>query len=148
MNLAFRNLLRGQLLMLPSGQEVARAMGLPKDQILTGDRIFIGTADSGDGGPVPAENREGVKNLNSDLGGVFDDACPLWLYCLAESRHRFYTKGEAKLTGVGGQIVAETFLALMQMDLKSVMHAPASWLPLTGTKTFTLADLLSYALKG
>jgi hypothetical protein len=148
MNLAFRNLLRGQLLLLPSGQAVAKAMGLPPAEILSGDRIFIGAADSGDGGgkPVPPEDGPDVKNLKRDFGGAFNDACPLWLYCLAESRHRFYTKGEAKLTGVGGRIVAETFTALMHMDRNSVMHAPPDWLAITKSKSFTLADLLNTSL--
>ena len=155
MNLAFRNLLRGQLLLLPSGQDVARAMEIPESDILTGDQIFIGTADSGDPTttpptPPPDEMRDGVKNLKDDFGGAFNDACPLWVYILAEARHRFYTKGmnrqDARLTGVGGRIVAETFLALMSMDKGSVMHAPVTWKPISGTTSFTLADLLNKAL--
>lgn len=145
MNLAFRNLLRGQILLLPSGQDVAHRMGLKEKQILRADRIFIGTADSGDGVTVPPENRKGIKNLKAHFDQAFENDCPLWVYILAEARHRFYEKGSARLTGVGGRIVAETFVGLMKLDQTSLLHAPAAWKPISGD-SFRLADLLNRAL--
>ena len=43
---------------------------------------------------------------------------PLWFYCLQEAHER----GDGKLTGVGGTIVASVFARLLKLDRESVLH--------------------------
>jgi hypothetical protein len=78
--LAQRNLMRGWRMRLPSGQVVARAMGIKP---LTDDKIIIGKF-TGDQADVRGDI------LHFDTPGTFDpDAfkgnCPLWTYILAET---------------------------------------------------------------
>ncbi len=135
-SLAYRNLLRGQLLKLPSGQAVATAMGVP---ILPDDQIIIGAAtDKTD------QLAEGAIPITKIPG--FAGKCPLWVYVLAEARKNFYNNNEARLGPVGGRIVAETFLKLMALDPGSIVSNTA-WKPKLGKGgRFTLSDLLLHAL--
>src|SRR5207244_9061158 len=61
--LAVRNLLRGTALGLPTGQDVAQAMGIPAKFILTKDQI----------------------DLNGDLRTKFASTTPLWYYILKDA---------------------------------------------------------------
>lgn len=142
-SLAFRNLRRGQLELLPTGQETADCMGLPK---LENKDIWMGTAQNNDDGTARAEDVE-ATNIKDVAGGAFIDKCPLFVYILAEARHNFFSHGEARLGHVGGTIVAETFVALLQRDQNSFVH-DANWKPTLGKTAgdFTLADLLNFAL--
>jgi hypothetical protein len=109
-SLAFRNLKRGQALSLPSGQAVAKRMGL---QPLSGKKL---------GAPEPT---------------------PLWFYVLKESE----LKGGQKLGPVGGQIVAEVLLGLLQGDSNSFVNVDPDWRPTLGKAgKFTLSDLIRFAL--
>jgi hypothetical protein len=146
-NLAMRNLMRGQVSGLPSGQDVARAMGL---DVIPDKDLRVGKA-SVDG---LAENRSIV-----DYGDSFRDQAPLWFYVLAEAQHDWCTRvsgmsGDAsaknvapnRLGPVGGRLVAETFIALMDLDPASVLHAPADWRPTYGVGSrFGMVDLLRVA---
>lgn len=132
-SLAQRNLLRGWRMRLPSGQAVARAMGI---EPLTDDKIIIGKF-TGD----PADVRGDI--LHFDKPGTFDpDAfkgnCPLWTYILAETGEVTVTvktkQGDKaiktrRLGPVGGRIVAETFIGLLLADGHSYFNQDPLWTP-------------------
>jgi hypothetical protein len=60
---------------------------------------------------------------------------PLWFYILREADVR---AGGNRLGPVGGRIVAEVLIGLLDLDPGSVRHAPASWQP-----SASLVDILS-----
>ncbi|MCU1626303.1 MAG: heme peroxidase [Pseudonocardia sp.] len=116
--LAQRNLLRGKRLGLPSGQDVAAAMRTRVPTMpapLTNDRLGL------------ADPRWGGK-------------APLWFYCLREAE----LDGGRRLGPVGGRIVAEVILGLMQIDLGSYWNSPAGFTPVGGP-SFRMGDLLRLA---
>lgn len=107
-NLALRNLLRGQQLGLPSGQDVARALGmtpLPDDQILIG----AATGDPTDRRPI------------TEISPNFAGSTPLWVYVLAEAAQL----PSGRLGPVGGRLVAETVIGLLASDPSSILHRSA-----------------------
>jgi len=118
-NLAKRNLLRSQQLGLPSGQAVARAMGITP---LRDDQILVGKA-TGD-----ATEASAITSVSPTFAGN----APLWAYILAEATANAYPVSGGKITGgqrapyrlgpVGGRIVAETFVGLLQSDKNSVLN--------------------------
>ncbi|MEM8534854.1 MAG: peroxidase family protein [Chloroflexota bacterium] len=117
-SLAVLNLLRGNSFALPWGQRVASAMGVP---VLTDEEIGL-----------------------SDLGFPPGRA-PLWFYILKEAEVQ--NEG-THLGAVGGRIVAEVLLGLLQGDFKSYLSHDPLWkpfLPRTDHETFTMADLLIFA---
>jgi hypothetical protein len=150
--LALRNLERGWRLRLPSGQDVARAMGLiplTDAQIVIGK--FIGAA-AGDGDvPVPA------GSFATFAGGAFADNCPLWAYCLAETVEIDVvvktldgpqTIKTRQLGPVGGRIVAETFVGLLLADSSSYVSLNPLWTPAyMQNGVFGLRELIAAALK-
>jgi len=126
-SLAVRNLLRGQAFRLPSGQAIAVEMDFPP---LTGDNL------------LPAEVPANVK-----------DACregaPLWYYILREAQ--IQRAGE-KLGQVGGHLVAEVIIGLIQKDPTSFIGANPNWRPELPRANagkppfnFDMADLLTFA---
>lgn len=125
LSLASLNLQRGKALRLPSGQAVARSMGL-----------------------APISNEEmglcAVGKPCFDWGYVWqedDDEAPLFLYVLEEAR--IQGDGE-KLGAVGGRIVAEVIIGLLRADPSSILnHDFVS--PLTGTSNYTMADMIHHA---
>lgn len=139
-NLAARNLLRSQRLGLPSGEAVARFMGL---QPLTPDQILIGKAIKN-----PSEEDKPMK-ISDIAGGRFNGKTPLWVYILAESARNFHLHGEAKLGDVGGQIVAEVFIGLLAGDPTSYLNVNPFWVPtVANPDNFGLAEFVSYAISG
>jgi heme peroxidase len=145
-SLAFRNLLRGRTLLLPSGQDVAQAMGV---QPLTDAQILIGAAEN----DAPSE-QDGARTI-TDVSPHFAGKCPLWTYVLAEARRSLFhppanqALHKTQLGPVGGRIVAEVFLGLLMKDSTSFVHAPSPWAPDLGQgRNFSLADLLTIALEG
>ena len=106
--LPFRNLLRGFFYGLPSGQDVARAMG--ETVIPAGDAL----PDSVDIASVSAGFTQGT---------------PLWYYCLREAE----LGGGLKLGRVGARLVADPFLGVLAADKDGLLHdnSPTSkrWLP-------------------
>ncbi|CAB4617600.1 unannotated protein [freshwater metagenome] len=118
-NLATRNLLRGQQIGLPSGQDVARAMGLTP---LRDDQILVGKA-SGDAADAVA-----ITSVSSAFAGK----APLWSYVLAESVASAYPISGGTITGpqkaplrlgpVGGRIVTETIAGLLASDPTSIVN--------------------------
>jgi hypothetical protein len=122
-SLAVRNLLRGKRLGLPSGQDVARAMGI---EPLSENKMF-------DEGTLPEEVRK-------DLAG----RAPLWYYILREADK---VAGGEKLGPVGGRIVAEVLVGLLVGDSLSYINVEPNWKPSLGEKeSFTLSDLINFAI--
>ena len=116
-SLAYRDLMRGQALDLPSGEAVSRAMDI---EPLSKDELGL-----------------------SKLG--WHGETPLWYYILKEAEVR---AGGERLGDVGGRIVAEVLLGLIDGDSTSYRWAETEWRPtLPGTQEgqFTVADLLRFA---
>ncbi|MFL1485949.1 peroxidase family protein [Marinobacter sp. LN3S78] len=123
-NLAERNLKRGVSLGLPSGQDVAREMGLTP---LTGDQIA-----SGPDGQVARD--QGLH-----------EATPLWYYLLKEAE---VTHNGERLGPVGATIISEVFVGLVHGDHQSYLWQEGKdWKPFLPSKEpgrFTMADLLTF----
>ena len=83
--LAIRNLLRGYILHMPTGQAVARVMGAP---VLSGQTLL---------NSLPASQRTALS------AGGFADRTPLWFYILAEAGSHLGSNG-ARLGPVGSRI--------------------------------------------
>ena len=145
-SLAERNLLRGWRMRLPSGQDVARAMGVPA---LHDTEIMIGKF-SGD----PHDIRGNIVGV---AGEAFAGNCPLWTYVLAEtieSEIMFETSdgpqtiSTRRLGPVGGRIVAETFVGIMLQDSSSWLTLDPLWRPtlVPDGHPFGLRELIAAAL--
>jgi len=142
-SLAQRNLERGWRLGLPSGQSVARAMGITP---LEDEEILIGQAVDK---PVKP-----LGNMTTQPK-VFAKNCPLWTYILAEAMHmkegvkapveEEVNINTPRLGPVGGRIVTEVFLGLMFGDRHSLLSIEPEWKPGTGAQ-YALKNLVGYAL--
>ena len=118
-SLAQRNLLRHITWSLPSGQDIARAMGIR---------------------PLEASQLGEVAAFR--VG--FERSTPLWYYILKEAE----LAGGTLLAGVGARLVAEVFIGLLQMDPSSYMAQNPIWRPTLPSRTrgtFTMVDLLTFA---
>ena len=149
--LALRNLERGQIFELPSGQDVARAFDVAP---IPDERLVIGKA-TGD----PADSLTPIASIHD---GAFAEKCPLWTYVLAEAHQTSWDKfaGTAdkasipiQLGPVGGRIIAEVFAALLKGDPTSYLNAPTQFSPREelvhhsdGDSVFGLVELLNAAL--
>jgi Animal haem peroxidase len=121
-SLPFRNLKRGVMLGLPSGQDVAKAMEITA---LTPAEIATGT----DGAVAATQG--------------FDKNTPLWYYILKEAQMK---SGGLRLGPVGARIVAEVFIGLVAGDVTSYLSDP-TWKPTLPAKTpgtFLMSDLLRF----
>ena len=120
-SLAIRNLQRHTTWELPSGQRLASVMGT--DQL----------------------SRRDLDDL-SGLGANLDTSTPLWFYVLREAE---LMADGLHLGPVGGRIVAEVFLGLLQLDDTSYMNADSNWtptLPVSDSSAgFRMTDLLTIA---
>ena len=118
-DLAKRNLLRSSQLGLPTGQDVARALGV---RVLRDDEILIGKVTG------VATEATAITKLAPSLAGK----TPLWAYILAESTASAYRVVDGAIVGqqrapfrlgpVGSQIVAETFVGLLASDPNSIIN--------------------------
>ncbi|HEX5857240.1 MAG TPA: heme peroxidase family protein [Microbacterium sp.] len=116
-SLIARNLTRGARLLLPSGQNVARHMGM-----------------------------EVLSDADLELPG--GGAAPLWYYILREASVQ--AAGQ-HLGEVGGRIVAEVFLGLMEKDPSSYLRNEPTWKPFLDSRVlddFTVPDLIKIAGHG
>jgi hypothetical protein len=124
-SLPFRNLKRGVLLGLPSGQDVAKAMKIQNPL-------------------TPAEIAKGTDGAVAKKHGLHEHT-PLWYYILKEAEQR---GGSKKLGPVGATIVAEVFVGLVHGDHQSYLWLKGKdWKPTLPSKTpgdFTMADLLRF----
>jgi Animal haem peroxidase len=142
-SLAERNLLRGLRLGLPSGQNVARAMGI---EPLPDKDILIGKA---------TDDPEEPLGKITKISPVFKGNCPLWTYILAEAMHHKTSVkipvqedisiNTPRLGPVGGRIVAEVFLGLLAGDNSSFLNFDPKWHPPAGPD-YQLKDFVRYAL--
>jgi len=129
-NLARRNLLRGYLLSLPTGQGVAGEMGVAP---LSGDELRQG-------------NGAAVNQVLEENGLL--ERTPLWFYVLkeAEVRSNGNTLGE-----LGSRIVCETIIGQLLHDPESYLNAQSGWDPSEGVKlpggdpVVTIADFIRFA---
>jgi hypothetical protein len=124
-SLAERNLRRGKALGLPSGQAVANAMSLPGAMVLTDAELDFGP-----------------------LAPKFVGNAPLWYYILKEAE----VKSQGKRLGpVGGRIVAEVLIGLLDGDPASYLSMSPNWQPKKGEfgapadGTYNMPHLVSFA---
>jgi len=125
-SLARRNLLRSMQLGLPSGQDVARAMGVKP---LRDDQILIGKAVE------PEAGQEAESQPITGIARSFAGKAPLWTYILAEATAGAFNIRDGHIVGrqiapmrlgrVGGRIVAEIFVGLMLVDRSSILYTPS-----------------------
>jgi hypothetical protein len=137
-SLATRNLLRGQAFRLPSGEKVAERCGRPAAEI---SKVTLKAKQLAGSATPPADLAAGT---------------PLWLYVLIEAREigretspGHFDKGEG-LGPVGGRIVAETLVGLLELDSASYLGSNRSWSPayepdkLGAAGVFNLLDILTF----
>jgi hypothetical protein len=119
------NLRRGQALGLPAGPDVAHAIGetsLGRDELLT-----------------PLNSR-----IRKETREALMHATPLWYYVLCEALA--LGAGE-RLGPVGGRIVAEVLMGLLDGDPNSYARQWPRWtpeLPAAAEGSFTMADLVKF----
>ncbi|WP_339383872.1 peroxidase family protein [Fortiea sp. LEGE XX443] len=117
-----RNLLRHLTWLLPSGQAIAREMG------------------------VPVLSRNELAELRS-IHPTFDVSTPLWYYMLKEAELK---EGGLHLGKMGGRLVGEVIIGLLQVDSTSYLKANPAWVPTLPTRTgrpedFRMVDFLTFA---
>lgn len=127
-SLPFRNLKRGVLLGLPSGQDVAKAMKI-KNPL------------------TPAEIAKGTDGAVAKQHGLHEHT-PLWYYILKEAE--VFSQGRT-LGPVGGRIVTEVFIGLLLADPTCFLNIDPNWKPVAHRfgcvkkGKFTMADLVTFA---
>ena len=117
-SLPSRNLIRHVNFGLPSGQDIARKMGLP---VLT------------------------AAQLDALVPFGMQNSTPLWFYILKEAE---LMENGLRLGPVGGTIVGEVFITLLKADKSSYLAAQPGWtptLPSTAPGDFRITDLLTFA---
>jgi len=117
-----RNLLRCVTWMLPSGQHIAQAMGIPS----------LSSAD--------------LAELQT-IRPSFVQSTPLFYYILKEAELR---EDGLRLGPMGARIVAEVFIGLLQLDPDSYLSVQPSWVPTLPThdgtpESFRMIDFLTFA---
>jgi hypothetical protein len=140
-SLAERNLLRGKTYGLPSGQDLARAFGLPESEILTRTKgnMIIQTQNM----PIITDN-----DLNH-LETIFGDATPLFYYGLKDN----HVNGNGEHLGpLSAKVIGETMLILMLNNPTSILNAANRFTPAAGqfgcvtTGVYRFAEFFTYAL--
>ena len=114
-----RNLLRHLTWGLPSGQSVAQKIG---------------------SAPLAAADLQELASL----GVGFERSTPLWYYVLKEAE---VVADGLHLGPVGGRIVAEVFIGLLQADPGSYLATQPRWQPTLPSRngTFRMIDFLTFA---
>jgi Animal haem peroxidase len=116
-----RNLLRQLTWQMPSGQAIAQALHVPA--LRAGDFAEL-----------------------AGYGVNLERSTPLWYYVLKEAQ---LASGGQTLGPVGGRIVAEVLIGLMQSDRASWLHGQPQWRPTLpsrrGAGEFDMVDLLTLA---
>ena len=143
-SLARRNLERGATFQLPSGQNVAMALGLPP---IADEELVIGKA-----------TLESPKRLITKVASGFAGNAPLWAYILSEAQVTSWKNAGSvadknaipiKLGPVGSRLVAEVFASLLRGDPTSYLYADPKFAPIkdfTHGGRFGLAELINVAL--
>lgn len=118
-----RNLLRHVTWQLPSGQRIAQHLG------------------------VPALSAADLQELQG-LGQHLNTSTPLWYYILKEAE---VMADGLHLGPVGGRIVGEVLIGLLQLDRHSFLSASPAWHPTLPTRNgqvtgdFRMVDFLTFA---
>ena len=117
-----RNLMRHLTWQVPSGQAIARAMGAPQ----------LSSADLAELQPIAAS---------------FVQSTPLFYYILKEAE---VVESGDRLGPVGGRIIAEVFVGLLQLDSQSYFKVQPNWVPTLPTQggtpeSFRMIDFLTFA---
>jgi hypothetical protein len=118
-----RNLLRHITWRLPSGQSIARHIGVQ---------------------PLSARD---LRELQ-DLGEHLDESTPLWYYILKEAK---VMEDGVRLGPVGGCIVGEVLIGLLQLSRRSFLSVAPQWRPTLPTRSgrvtgdFRMVDFLTFA---
>ncbi len=142
-SLALRNLMRGAAFQLPSGQQVAAALGIPP---IPDEELMIGPATTG-------ANQRPITKVVPGLAGN----APLWAYILSEAQVMSWKnasgpvsdKTPIRLGPVGGRLIAEVFASLLRGDRTSYLYAKPTFKPIpdfTRGGTFGLAQLINVVL--
>lgn len=122
-SLASRNLLRHITWEIPSGQAIAREMGID---------------------PLSSADLSDLSNLGANL----DSSTPLFFYILREAE--VFADG-LHLGPMGGRMVAEVFLGILEADPTSYLNTGDNWRPTLPQRNgstgddFTMVDLLTIA---
>ena len=142
--LALRNLERGNIFGLPSGQDVARALGVDP---IPDDKLMIGKAAAG-----------ARRRPLADIAPGFAGKAPLWAYILSEAQVTSWDKADPgiprddvpiKLGPVGSGIIADVFAALLIGDRTSFLYADRPFRPIpkfARDGAFGLAELINAVL--
>lgn len=126
-SLAERNLLRSLTFGVPSGQSIAKAMGET---------------------PLRPDQLTELKEYQ------LETRTPLWFYILKEAEilgladEANPSSGGSRLGPVGGRIVAEVLIGLLEGDSSSYLRQDPSWVPTfvnPKTTKFEMVDLLRFA---
>ena len=127
--LAARNLVRGLRFRLPSGQSVAKRIGVR-----------------------PLSKAELLQNASANEGAILGEKndqmlrkTPLWYYVLKEAE---VTESGDRLGHVGSTIVSEVFYRMLRDDPSSYINVPGGFtpsLPRRNGGTYTIVDLLDFA---
>lgn len=142
--LALRNLERGNIFGLPSGQHVARALDVDP---IADEKLLIGKASA-----------EAHQKPLAEIAAGFAGKAPLWTYILAEAQAVSWDKADPgipkddipiKLGPVGSRIIADVFAALLIGDRTSFLYDDQPFRPIaefTRNGRFGLAELINVAL--
>jgi hypothetical protein len=124
-NLAFRNLVRGRMVGLATGQEVAAHIAnlVPGTEALAPEEIL----------------GDDLASLSRALRDELTAGTPLWFYVLREAG-----LNGGRLGAIGGRIVAETFHRAMEGSRISILRDPY-FRPMFGSDAFRMTDLLKVA---
>ncbi|HSS56609.1 MAG TPA: heme peroxidase family protein [Solirubrobacteraceae bacterium] len=125
--LALLNLMRGVRLELPAGRDVATKMDAPP---LSADHLL-----------------KPLEGMDEAITAKVLERTPLWYYVLCEANSPAGSHGY-HLGPVGGRIVAEVLVGLLQGDESSYLSVKPTWkpeLPSARKDDFTMADLVRYA---
>ena len=133
-NLAFRNLLRANMVNLATGQQMVTFL---KNKGLNTTRLTAAQIRNGSNGAT-------LGSLTTAQRTALVNNTPLWFYILREAEFN-----QGKLQSVGSRIVAETFHRAMQGSTFSIVR-DASFRPTLGPNhtTFRMVDLLLFAFQG
>lgn len=124
-SLVQRNLLRHLTWSVPSGQSIAKAMGMPV---------------------LSAGDLEELKSIDTKLN--LDTSTPLFYYILKEAQ---VVANGLTLGPVGGRIVGEVFIGLLELDRDSFLSMNPRWRPMLPdrlgrlTRDFRMVDFLAFA---
>ena len=117
-SLASRNLMRHVNFGIPSGQAIARRMGVPA---------------------LPPAQLDELKPFD------MEKSTPLWFYIMKEAE---LMEDGLRLGPVGGRIVGDVFIGLLKADETSYLSARPHWTPVLPSATpgeFRITDLLTFA---